>query len=122
MNSEFKETLTPCGLICKECSLFLIPSDKRAANEVLKWFKKEGCILEVQSIEDIIKNGDYCEGCRSSREKLHWSPDCPILKCCLDIKNLENCSECEDFPCDEYREWIGNIKSHKKAYDRLKNI
>ena len=39
-----------------------------------------------------------CKGC-TEIEKPFWG-ECIIKKCCED-KNLTNCGECEDFPCED---------------------
>ncbi|MFX0096524.1 MAG: DUF3795 domain-containing protein [Candidatus Hodarchaeota archaeon] len=43
-----------------------------------------------------------CRGC-GSPDRL----DCNILKCCRGDKNLQFCTECEDFLCKELRNSIG---------------
>ena len=47
----------------------------------------------------MIEQGMYCRGCRGDRS-LHWSPDCPILLCCVDERHLEHCAQCKDFLCE----------------------
>ena len=70
--------MSPCGLFCNKCSLFLVPYDKKAANEVLMWFKNENWYENDHKVEDLIQNEDYCEGCRSSEKvksiKKHLKP------------------------------------------------
>ncbi|HQJ57363.1 MAG TPA: DUF3795 domain-containing protein [Caldisericia bacterium] len=66
------------------------------AKKIADWFKEKR--NEKVKIEDI-----HCLGCRGDR-KMHWSPDCWILECCVDKKKLEFCYECEDFPCDKLTE------------------
>lgn len=122
MKNTPEENTAPCGLICNECSLFLVPYDQEAAKEILAWFKKENWYENDQNIEDLLKNEDYCEGCRSSRERLHWSPNCKILKCCVDKKELKFCCECPEFPCEIYEEWVVESKNHQKAFDKLQQM
>jgi len=119
-NSDIK--IAPCGLICNDCPLFLVPYDEKAAKEVLNWFKKECWYKENQKIEDIIINEDYCEGCRSSRKSLHWSPECEILKCCINKRDLNFCYECSEFPCKTYNEWIARGKKYRDAFENLKHL
>ena len=103
-----------CGLDCNECDIFQAPNNPEIARQIVDWFKKERD-AEVK-IEDI-----RCLGCRGDRIK-HWSPDCWILKCCIDKKGLEFCYQCEDFPCEKL---VGRAKGSKKygeALNRLKEM
>ena len=114
-----KKMLSVCGLTCDSCPLYNLPYDKKAAEDVYQWFLSEGWYTKEQRVSDILENGDYCKGCRSDRTDIHWSPDCYLLKCCIDEKHLNNCSECGDFPCDEYEQWVKQGSHHRKAYENL---
>ncbi|MFO7794581.1 MAG: DUF3795 domain-containing protein [Promethearchaeia archaeon] len=114
--------MSPCGLFCNKCSLFLVPYDKKAANEVLMWFKNENWYENDQKVEELIQNEDYCEGCRSSRERLHWSSNCQILNCCVDKKELEFCNECKEFPCEIYKDWVRESEMHQKTFEALQKM
>jgi len=118
MDNE-KMMLSVCGLTCNSCSLYNLPHDKKSAEEVFEWFVSKGWYTNEQTISDIVKNGDYCKGCRSDRTDIHWSPGCPLLICCSDKKQLNYCSECEDFPCAEYKNWIKQGEHHRLAYENL---
>ncbi len=111
-----------CGLTCSSCPLLNLPYDENSGNKVLEWFQSKGWYSEDQTVSDILKNGDYCKGCCSDRNDIHWSPDCTLLVCCIDKKQLQICSECGDFPCEDYREWIGKGDNHKRAYRNLSLI
>lgn len=115
-----KILISACGLTCYTCPILRAPFDKAAGEQILKWYKSEGWYEDDQAIEDIINKGDYCKGCRSNREDVHWSPDCSILKCCIDQKNLNYCFECEDFPCEELEKWSEQGEHHQKAIENLK--
>ena len=93
MESTGHNIIAACGLVCNECGIYKATSDPEVAEGVAKWFR------ENQGVE--MKAADVnCEGCRGNREK-HWSADCWILKCCVDDHGLENCSQCEEFPCEK---------------------
>ena len=55
-----------------------------------------------------------CLGCRSDsndkkqKRKSKWS--CKIRKCCIELKNLQYCGECDGFPCKEIKRKL--IESH----------
>ena len=53
-----------------------------------------------------------CLGCRSNNKnqnrKSKWS--CKIRKCCIELKKIQYCGECDDFPCKEIKRKL--IDSH----------
>jgi hypothetical protein len=61
-----------------------------------------------------------CPGCGGPDffEKL---PSCSYITCCVKNKNYEVCSECNDFPCSKFENWLENggeydsFLTHKKA-------
>lgn len=111
--------ISVCGLTCNSCPLLKLPWDENSGKEVLEWFQSEGWYREDQTISDIIETKDYCKGCRSDRKVIHWASNCSLLVCCVDKNQLNNCSECGDFPCDEYKKWVEQGTHHKKAYENL---
>lgn len=98
--------LTPCGLDCSCCTIRL------RTREELDYWKGQG--VDPDKIR--------CDGCRSDRTGHHWSPDCKILKCCVDERHLEFCAECPDLPCSILEEWAGDIQHHKQAVERLSEM
>ncbi len=98
--------LTPCGLDCYDCSIRL-----RTKEELNYWARQN---VDLDKIR--------CDGCRSSRKKNHWSPNCEILQCCVYERKLEFCAECQDFPCDNIRDWAKEHKHHAEAVKRLEEI
>ncbi|HCL90977.1 MAG TPA: hypothetical protein DHW70_06620 [Candidatus Atribacteria bacterium] len=112
--NKHNQLIAACGLNCKECDIFQAPNNPEIAQEIVDWFKKEKD-TEVK-IEDI-----RCLGCKDDRTK-HWSPDCWILKCCVDKKGLEFCYECEDFPCEKLNQWGKGSKGYEEALNRLKEM
>lgn len=113
MNSS-DEMIAVCGLDCSGCDIRLATMDKDMAQEIAKWFKKK--LSKEVKPEDI-----YCLGCRGDRRK-HWSPDCWILKCCVDEKKLDFCYECEKFACERLEEWSRSSEKYQKALDRLRHL
>jgi len=85
-----KELLSPCGLYCGVCSIYIAHRDnntkfKQALFPVYKGFAK--------SIEEI-----SCTGCLSDGTVFPVCQVCAIKKCCKE-KGFEGCFECDDFPC-----------------------
>lgn len=112
--SQEKEIIAVCGLNCEKCDIYETTNNPEIAKKIADWFKKE-MDREVK-IEDI-----HCLGCRGDRTK-HWSPDCWILKCCVDKKGLEFCYECDDFPCNNLNKWAKGSKRYSQALERLKKM
>lgn len=54
-----------------------------------------------------------CEGCRGS-PRVHWSPDCGILLCCV-RKQVRACSECSEMVCHKLREFYASGHEEAKA-------
>jgi hypothetical protein len=69
-----------------------------------------------------VERGMYCKGCREDRS-LHWSPDCPLLTCCVDEKHLEHCAQCAEFVCEKLEAFANDGQAHHRdAVERLKRI
>ncbi len=111
--------LACCGLNCQTCEIRLAPTDRIAAEVVLKWFKSEGWLTADEGMPAVLERKMYCTGCLGSRET-HWSADCWILQCCVDDHHLENCSQCPDFPCGKLTAWSQQDKSYLQAFENLK--
>jgi hypothetical protein len=111
--------LAACGLNCETCEIRLAPFDPDAADIILKWFKGQGWLTENEGIPAVLERKMYCTGCLGNRET-HWSADCWILHCCVDEHQLENCSQCPDFPCPKLTEWSHQDESYMRAFKNLK--
>jgi hypothetical protein len=106
--------IAACGLDCTECDIRLAAEDPEIARRTADWF---GAELGIDlSLEDV-----RCEGCKGDRAK-HWSPDCWILQCCVDDRGLEFCCECEDFPCQNLKEWAQGSERYSHALQRLERM
>ena len=113
--------MAACGLDCSDCEIRLAPIDPNAAKVIVDWFKSKGWLEENEGIAQVIEKQMYCTGCLGSRET-HWSSDCWILKCCVDDHGLQNCSQCETFPCEKLLEWSQKNESYSLAFQRLKTM
>ena len=111
---EKSQMIAVCGLNCSGCDIFRASDNPEIAQRIVNWFKEEKH-MDVK-IEDI-----HCLGCREDRTK-HWSPDCWILRCCVDKKGLEFCYQCKDFPCEKLSEWAKENEKYKKALNQLKEM
>jgi hypothetical protein len=94
----------PCGIPCFECVSF-----KAKMNETIKRRISEGLGMDYDKSD--------CEGCRNKNgkaflfEKNNIFPECKSslydekgqckIYLCTQKKQIHNCSECGDFPCDD---------------------
>ena len=92
-----KELLSPCGLYCGVCAVYLAHSSNNLEfkKQLFPVFKQWG----AKTIEDIA-----CTGCMSDGIIFPFCRTCFIKKCIKD-KNLEGCHQCKDFPCKIYEKW-----------------
>lgn len=115
-----KEILTRCGYRCDLCLAYKDNIEKNDQRVFLSdtWHKIYGFRIPVDEI--------YCEGCISSNDTNVKLIDnkCPVRPCTID-RGLENCSQCDDYPCDKfdqrkvvYEEFVKdkNISISKKEY------
>lgn len=111
-----------CGLDCAVCEIRRAPDDPEATRSVVAWFHEMGWLEQGEGIADVIERGMYCKGCRGDRS-IHWSPECPILICCVDEKGLEHCAQCEEFVCARLEAFANDgSPRHKEAVERLRQI
>jgi hypothetical protein len=115
------DMMAACGLDCGTCSIRRFPFDEKAASEAIPWYRKMGWLGEDEGVAEAVAKKLLCHGCHGDRAA-HWSADCWILLCCVDQKDLRNCSECETFPCDRLVEWSKTDDSYTKAFARLQSL
>jgi hypothetical protein len=120
---EIQEQITAvCGLDCAGCPLRKASlGDVEAAQSLVGWWKGEGWLKEGEGAAEILARGPLCLGCRGDRSA-HWSPDCWILKCCVDEKGLASCHECDVFPCQRLTERAKESAGYAQALDRLQSM
>jgi hypothetical protein len=111
-----KEILTRCGYRCDLCLAYKGNFEKDDQRAFLSdtWHKIYEFRIPAEEI--------YCEGCISSNEPKLIDNKCPVRPCVID-KGLENCSQCEDYPCDNfnkrkvvYENFVKDIEVSKKEY------
>ncbi len=115
------QMMAVCGLDCGSCDIRLVPSDPDATQRVLAWFHEMAWLEEDEGVAEIIEREMTCKGCREDRS-LHWSPECPLLICCVDEKGLKHCAQCSDFVCEKIEAFADESPRHKEAVERLKRI
>ncbi|MBN2556430.1 MAG: DUF3795 domain-containing protein [Anaerolineales bacterium] len=113
--------MAACGLDCSECDIRRAGIDPAAADRVLIWFRHAGWLEEGEGIDVLQPRLPLCSGCHGSLET-HWSPDCWILKCCVEEHGFHTCAECNQFPCDRLTAWSQERPSYAVALERLHQI
>ena len=121
MTDERKAMVAACGLECRTCLIRLVPEKGQAAEKAIAWYRKMGWLKEDEGITEALERKMYCNGCHGDRS-VHWSADCWILKCCVDEKGLQHCSQCGDFVCDRLEKWAAGDKAYAGALARLKEM
>ena len=102
-----------CGLNCARCSLYLIPEEKKSAEQVLTWFKSQKWRPEELTVDEFMKNnGRECEKCRGPENKC-WTEDCFFRSCAIE-KGLDYCFQCENLPCEKLSAFANDGAPHHK--------
>ncbi|MHB1357242.1 MAG: DUF3795 domain-containing protein [Anaerolineae bacterium] len=111
-----------CGLVCNECSIYLLPTDRSVQDKMIPWFKAQGWLKAEEGLAEVVERKMYCKGCHTDRTDVHWSADCAILTCCVDEHKLENCSQCDAFVCERLTTWAGTDARYNRALERLRGL
>lgn len=92
-----KEILTRCGYRCDLCLAYKDNIETDDQREFLSdtWYKIYGFRILAQEI--------YCEGCISCDTPKLIDNKCPVRPCVIE-KGLENCSQCQDYPCELFNQ------------------
>ena len=91
--------LTRCGMRCDLCLAYRPNIEQTPSNQQKLsdgWFKYFGFRIEPAEI--------VCDGCMADQKKL-LDVNCPVRPCVIE-KGLENCSACDQYACDKYKERI----------------
>jgi hypothetical protein len=113
--------IAACGLICRDCAIRKVPFESEAAEEVVSWLRTMEWLKEDEGVPEILERKMYCKGCHGDRS-LHWLPECWILVCCVDEKMLDNCSQCQVFPCDRLVSWSQEREAYGEALQLLHSL
>ncbi len=88
MENMFKSV---CGLDCKECPAYIamITDDNELRTKTAKEWSKQFCVeFSPESIN--------CVGCRNEGIHGGYCGTCPVRKCALEDKKVDNCFVCAD--------------------------
>ncbi len=102
----------PCGIDCSACDIYIAAHDPAAAERLAQVWRDRG---SVNAKAEWFR----CQGCRGDRS-LCWCDDCGLYACAVQEKGLDLCSQCDEFPCQKYTDWIGPYAHHIAAFEWLK--
>lgn len=113
--------LSACGLICTECDMFNLPTNKAIQDKLLPWYRSQGWLKESEGFEVVLEKGMYCKGCNVDK-KVFWSDGCKVAACCKDTKKLDNCTRCSEMPCQQLTDFAKQGGKYQDAYNRLASL
>ena len=119
--TETHEHMAVCGLECHRCDLYRAGFDRQAAEHLAGRWRSEGWLAEDKGADEVMARAPHCLGCLGDREK-HWSPDCHLLKCCVDAKGLTNCADCDEFACEALTTWAQGSDKYASGLERLEKM
>jgi hypothetical protein len=92
-----KEILSRCGYRCDLCLAYKqnIEEQDRRAELSDGWEKCFGFRIPAEKI--------YCEGCMTGGNPKLIDTGCPVRPCVIK-KGLNNCSECDEYPCEKFNQ------------------
>lgn len=119
-----KHRLAACGVDCNECASYKVTMERdiNAAELLVDWYRSMGWIGENEGAEAIMEKAPLCKGC------WHTPNDDCFFKCgcgsrdfriCCTEKQINHCGECNEFPCEDYKEFASWHEGHQKAMDYL---
>jgi len=104
-----KNLAAVCGLFCPACSLYIgtkeEPERLKKLSERLK--------LPVEALE--------CHGCRSEKRSFFCRDHCKMTKCSTE-KGIGFCIECEEYPCEELKEFQSKMPHRVELWNSLERI
>ncbi len=109
-----KEMIAYCGLVCTSCPQFIATQndDDIARKKAAEFMSKEyGLNIKPEEIN--------CDGCLSSSGRLlAYCSTCEVRKCAI-AKSVENCSTCDDLPCEKLNEFHEFSPYAKACFEAL---
>jgi len=90
MNEEKLQLVAPCGYCCLSCASY---EHSVCNDEIAIQREATRANLPVEKLRGV------CAGCRPMQGAPHKNMLCKTYDCCVNIKGLNFCFQCEDFPC-----------------------
>ena len=106
-----------CGLVCDDCIAFIATQkdEDELRQKVVEAWSTEDEPLRPEDVD--------CDGCTIGKRLYSFCAVCDVRKCGLD-RNIENCSQCSEFPCEKLEKLWSSFRtvSGKKARANLEEI
>ncbi len=103
-----KQLAAVCGLYCEACSLFI------ATTEDPERLKR--LAVQLGYSEEKTK----CHGCRSDK-RLAYCEQCKMSACAAE-RGIDFCGECDDYPCDDLRQFQSAMPHRVELWSNLERI
>ena len=102
-----------CGFDCTKCPLYLLSKGDLSEKE-----RKDIETKLLVEYKDLKREDLYCDGCKSRGRLFPYCNECYIRKCCIS-RGIDNCSECEKFPCNELKDLFSEFP---EGLENLRNL
>ena len=109
-----KKLIGACGINCADCGArkaTIANDDAQRKTVAAEWSKAYEADLSIESIN--------CTGCREEGVKFAHCAECEIRECADDM-GIENCSECDEYPCEEMEQFLEHVPEAKANLDELR--
>jgi hypothetical protein len=103
-----KKNAAVCGLYCEACSLFIATAEEPA--------RLKGLAARFQLSEEAIR----CYGCRSNK-RWPYCEKCKMFECATK-RGIDFCIECDEYPCDDLKQFQAAMPHRIDLWDDLKRI
>lgn len=104
-----KQHAAVCGLYCPACSIFIgAHEDPRRLEFIAKQSNRNP--------EDI-----ECYGCRAEKRNIFCEQDCIMFPCAQE-KGIDFCAECENYPCEDLKEFQAKMPHRLELWDAQESI
>ena len=88
-----KKLAAVCGLFCPACTLYIGTTEKEPQR-----------FRAVAKVYNTPPEAWECYGCRSEKRSYFCKNKCKMVNCAQE-KGIDFCVECEEYPCDDLREF-----------------
>lgn len=109
-----KKLIAACGINCADCEAreaTLANDNEKRKIVAAKWSKAYEAELSIESIN--------CTGCMEEGVKFSHCKDCDYRQCVQEME-LNNCAECEEYPCEEMEQFLEHVPEAKANLDELR--
>jgi hypothetical protein len=108
INSD-KSLAAVCGLFCPSCTVYIATHEDPERLKILA----ERFGLPPEEL--------MCDGCRAERRSFYCRGRCHMAKCAAG-KGIDFCGGCDEFPCDNLKEFQSQLPHRIELWDSLKRI